>query len=56
VNRTAVRQAIIYWSKVMDSGVTEFYDPDYNHTGSIRDLVFELKSALANDRRMTKAL
>jgi hypothetical protein len=50
VNRQAVHKAIKYWQSVQDSGIKEFYDPDYNHIGLISDLVYELKSALANDR------
>jgi hypothetical protein len=50
VNRQRVHKAIKYWQSVQDSGIKEFYDPDYNHIGLISDLVYELKSALANDR------
>jgi hypothetical protein len=50
MNRQAVYKAIKYWQSVQDSGIKEFYDPDHNHIGLISDLVYELKSALANDR------
>lgn len=50
MNRQRVHKAIKYWQSVLDSGIKEFYDPDYNHVGLISDLVYELKSALANDR------
>jgi hypothetical protein len=50
MNRQAVHKAIKYWQSVQDSGVKEFYDPDYDHVGLISDLVYELKNALANDR------
>ena len=50
MNRQAVHKAIKYWQSVHDSGIKEFYDPDYNHVGLVSDLVSELKSALANDR------
>ena len=55
MNRAKVRQAIVYWTKVMDSGEREFYDPDYNHLGQIGDLVYELKAALRNDRNNNKS-
>jgi hypothetical protein len=50
MNRQAVHQAIKYWQMVLDSGERQFYDPDLNHLGEISDLVYELKSALSNDK------
>jgi hypothetical protein len=55
VNRQAVHRAIKYWQMVMDSGERQFYDPDHNHVGEISDLVYELKSALSNDKAREKA-
>ncbi len=55
MNRQAVYRAIKYWQMVMDSGERQFYDPDHNHVGEISDLVYELKSALSNDKAREKA-
>jgi hypothetical protein len=54
MNRQAVHHAIKYWQMVLDSGERHFYDPDHNHLGEISDLVFELKSALSNDKAKDK--
>lgn len=54
MNRQAVYQAIKYWQMVLDSGERQFYDPDHDHLGEISDLVYELKSALSNDKAKDK--